>query len=215
MYDSFIGKANCSKCNKVHEFEEQTKDYDCTLSTFMLGDYIDKANTRYQYVFDWYCDNCKEDFKIHMFIHNGQVIKIVNNIEESKMTIDDLVNIEDEFQRKLDYKKCCELGVGYNIKKYNVMNTDTWSDIPKNIGDKIFALNKEWEIISVGKEVLVTSKDSRLYVLHDILYKDNFVYDVKSIKGNLNRILRITEDYIRGFGVYDYIMQHGCKRVNI
>lgn len=181
----------------------------------MLGDYIDKANTRYQYNFEWYCDDCKEDFKIHIFIHNGQVIKIVNNIEESKMTIDDLVNIEDEFQRKLDYKKCCELGVGYNIKKYNVMNTDIWSDIPKNVGDKIFALNQEWEIISIGKEILITPKDSRLYVLHDIWYKDNFVYEVKSIDENMNRIIRITEDYIRVFEVGNYEVQHGCERVEL
>ena len=45
MFDTFIGEVVCPYCGEIHEFEEQTKSYDCTLDNFLIGDYVDKGNT--------------------------------------------------------------------------------------------------------------------------------------------------------------------------
>ena len=41
---TFEGNINCPKCDFAFKFYEQTKNFECLLQTFKLGDYIDKGS---------------------------------------------------------------------------------------------------------------------------------------------------------------------------
>ena len=91
MYDTFEGKINCPICKKDFIFSEQTKNYECFLQTFKLGDYIDKGNRNYFYSFTYECPICKQDIKIYIGIRRGQIIGFFTDI--TNLNILDMDNI--------------------------------------------------------------------------------------------------------------------------
>ena len=59
-FDTFVGKVRCPHCKEDAHFYEQTKNYDCLMQDFKVGDYIDKGNANYFYKFEYTCQHCKK-----------------------------------------------------------------------------------------------------------------------------------------------------------
>lgn len=233
MFDTFYGKVKCPMCGEYHDFEEQIKDYECILNDFKLGDYIDRADKTYNYDFEAYCYKNKKSFNAHIIIYKGQIVKFVNDTEFKDINFDKLNNIEEHLGWKLEYQEQCKQAIGYSNKslcfgilkhKYEDIN---WEEHPKKIGDHLFALNNNWLVTNVYKEVRNKDKDNnyKCTALHDMWYKDNFIYRITNKMGN--RIARVTKDNIQL--MYDtepkedydsnnpnnFYLQYGCDLIKI
>lgn len=220
MFDTFYGKIKCPHCGEEHDFEEQTKSYECMMDTFMLGDYIDRGNTTYIYDFETFCEKDSKAFKGNIIVVKGQIVKFANDEELNKIDVNKLDNIEEGLGRKLEYIENCKKGIGTAKEKLNM------SEHPKKVGDTIKALNTDWTIQEVYKEILTTDESEREYSMYKLWYTDGFVYKVKSHLGD--RIIRITRERlgIKHVGInvyydtenyeeftepYNFHIQYGCE----
>jgi len=175
LFDTFYGEIKCPYCNETHEFEEQTKSYDCTMSSLLLGDYIDKGNSNYIYDFNSYCENTNQKFRIGIAIRNGQIVKYLVEDEIESTDIMNLENIEDGIGKKLQYEKVCREANGYPKEELS------YELNPLINGYKFIAFDVEWEVI-------------KLYRQHEtFLFKDiEYFYEIKSKEHGL-RIMRLTK----------------------
>lgn len=164
LYDTFVGEIICPICNKMHTFEEQTKNYECMMETFMLGDYIDKGNRNYVYVFDWYCKKTSQPFKVGIAIRKGQIVKFLINDEIKNSDIENLDNVEKGLGKRLQYEKDCKEASGFPEE------TLSYDLNPLPEGYKFTAFNVEWEIIRLYR----TKKD--FILKEDVMY----FYEIKS-----------------------------------
>lgn len=232
MFDTFHGKIRCPQCGELHDFEEQTKSYNCVMEDFKIGDYIDKANENYIYPFDAYCYKYKTSFTGSIIVVRGQIIKFVNTFElEQIKDINVLKNIEEGLGWRLDYEERCKQGVGYNndTKAFGYVRYEyeqsNWQEHPKRAGDRLFALNNDWLITEVYKEILTNDKSNNCNYLYEGWYRDNYVYKVTDKLGD--RMARVTETYIELYydnglknnwdneNPHDYFIQYGCELINI
>lgn len=142
MYDTFYGEIKCPICGKTHKIEEQTKSYDCALDEFLLGDYIDKGNANYIYPIDCFCET-KEDhpmFHVGAIIRKGQLVKYVTGKELENADARDYDNIEDGYQRIIDYERDCAEAEGMPHEDFDFSKT------PLVNGYKFIAFNVEWVV---------------------------------------------------------------------
>jgi len=175
LFDTFYGEIKCPYCNETHEFEEQTKSYDCTMSSLLLGDYIDKGNSNYIYDFNSYCENTNQKFRIGIAIRNGQIVKYLVEDEIESTDIMNLENIEDGIGKKLQYEKVCREANGYPKEELS------YELNPLVNSYKFIAFGVEWEVV-------------RLYRQHEtFLFKDiEYFYEIISKEHGL-RIMRLTK----------------------
>ena len=175
MFDTFYGEVKCPYCNEIHEFKEQTKSYDCSMSSLLLGDYIDKGNSNYIYDFNSYCENTNQKFRIGIAIRRGQIVKYLVEDEIESTDIMNLENIEDGIGKKLQYEKVCREANGYPKEELS------YELNPLINGYKFIAFDVEWEVI-------------KLYRQHEtFLFKDiEYFYEIKSKEHGL-RIMRLTK----------------------
>ena len=175
MFDTFYGEVKCPYCNEFHEFEEQTKSYDCSMSSLLLGDYIDKGNANYIYDFNSYCEKTNQKFRIGIAIRRGQIVKYLVEDEIESTDIMNLENIEDGIGKRLQYEKVCREANGYPKEELN------YELNPLVNGYKFIAFGVEWEVI-------------KLYRQHEtFLFKDiEYFYEIKSKEHGL-RIMRLTK----------------------
>jgi len=175
MFDTFYGEVKCPYCNEIHEFKEQTKSYDCSMSSLLLGDYIDKGNSNYIYDFNSYCENTNQKFRIGIAIRRGQIVKYLVEDEIESENIMDLENIEDGIGKRLRYEKVCREANGYPKEELS------YELNPLVDGYKFIAFGVEWEVI-------------KLYRQHEtFLFKDiEYFYEIKSKEHGL-RIMRLTK----------------------
>jgi len=233
MFDTFYGKIKCPICGEYHQFEEQTKDYDCVLADLELGDYIDKGNSTYIYKFQSYCEKEYKEtkwFNGNIIIVKGQIVKFVNDDELKNIDTNKLKNIEDGLGRKLEYQERCKIGVGYNnessIFGCTFENEKTnWNEHPKQIGDRLFALNNDWLITGTYKENLLEKKSDKCLGFYKIWFRENYVYKITNKLGD--RIARVSKDCIELFydngyktewdsdNPNDYFIQSGCELIEI
>lgn len=229
MFDTFYGKIRCPYCGELHDFEEQTKSYECVMENFKLGDYIDRGNQTYIYPFEAVCYKYKKLFKANIFIVKGQIVKFANEEFESKdININKLKNIEEGLGWKLDYQERCKQGIGYNndFRAFGFIRHEyektNWKEHPKKIGNRLFALNNDWLITGVYKEIFnEDNKNSFMYELNRHQFDESYIYQVTNKLGN--RIARVAKKYIQL--MYDnglktkwdsdnpkaYFIQDGCK----
>ncbi len=141
MFDTFWGEYRCPDCGNIVGFEEQTKDYGCLLEDFYLGDYVDRGNRNYFYEFESYCPKCHAPHEISLAIRRGQYVGIFFKNEADEINILELENIEDGYQRRIDYEKMCseKLGSESSLEKLE----------KKHVGDIINALKTDWKIEEV------------------------------------------------------------------
>lgn len=216
MYDTFKGDIDCIHCKKEFNFEEQTKDYECILEDLELGDYIDKANKNYFYLFDYICPHCNKKQTIVIAIKKGQIVGYFHYENISQISLDSIENIEENYAKNLRYKKMCENKIGIDKKSFDYKTI--------NKKDTIYALNNKWIIDKVYKEVPISNNE--LFV--SFLYKDNFICE--AFCGDCKRIIVLRdncfievkeynfsqkekwskEDYLSRF-----IIQHGCKLIEL
>lgn len=169
MYDSFWGKYICPRCKKQVDFEEQTKDYGRDLNDFMLGDYIDKANKDYFYNFTYECPHCNKETDLSIGVRKGQYVGVYFASDTEKMDPKELENIEEGYQRKREYEEMCSRKLGYE-------ETEEWAEklIALKVGDRLFALQTEWEVLEVYLEELKPEIEEKEFMR--ILYHPTVVY---------------------------------------
>jgi len=145
MFDTFWGEYRCISCATVNTFEEQTRNYDCMLYDFFLGDYLDKGNANYYYEFEVVCPDCHNKQTLCIAIRRGQYVGVYHKEDADKTNILDLDNIEDGYQRRLDRERDCREKVGFECEsltsEYEV----------KHVGEYICALENEWRVCGVYK----------------------------------------------------------------
>ena len=226
MFDTIYGQVKCPHCNKMSKFESQIKEYECMLSNYTIGDYIEKGNVTSAGLIekDWYCTSCKKPFDVSIVFVRGQIIKFINNDELKEINVNNLENIEEGLGHRLEYEELCRQGIGYAKELLNL------AEHPKNIGSRIKVLNQEWLITDVYKENLITDEHSRVYSLHELWFEDGFVYKVTNKLGD--RIIRASEQRVfkGGYGVFydkgdykeydhenphNFIIQFGCELVKL
>lgn len=180
-FDTFIGSVKCPHCNDDIHFEKQTKNYDCFLSDFKVGDYIDKGNTNYFYSFKYPCQQCKKDIEIHAAIRNGQLINFFTDIEN--LDIFSLENIEEGYQRNIEYNMMCFSGYGFDTSLYK-------KDKFYHVGDTITTLKRDWVVEKVFEE-RVNQNEENEGVLRfcNLMFRNNRCYLVHDEKGNKRLII--------------------------
>lgn len=186
MFDTFYGSINCIECKEEFIFEEQTKNYDCRLNEFLLGDYIDKKNESYFYLFSTICPHCKKTQRWAIAIKEGQIIGYYPEDKVNIEVLNSSDNIEEGYFRNIQYKKMCEemLGTDKNksiIKKYN-------------FGETIIALETQWVIDDIYKEVLKKSENEKLNRFYELSFKDNYILKVHNLNDSSIRRLIILRD---------------------
>ncbi|MBE5872527.1 MAG: hypothetical protein E7294_14985 [Lachnospiraceae bacterium] len=222
MFDTFWGEYKCPACGNIVKFEEQTKDYDCVLEDFYLGDYMDRGNRNYFYEFESYCSKCHTAHDISLAIRRGQYAGIYFKYEADEINIMDLDNIEDGYQRNRDFDKMSEEKIGHETIRRDTLEQ-------KHAGEYLDALRTQWKIEEVYKEEQneLAGKRSTLF------YRDNFIYRVSD--GSVRRIIAVykhiffpilnvfvREDDLEQKDTWSddernsrYILQHGCKLVRV
>ena len=145
MFDTFWGEYKCPACGNIVKFEEQTKDYECILEDFYLGDYMDRGNRNYFYEFESWCANCHTPHMISLAIRRGQYVGIYFKDDADKMDIMDLENIEDGYWRNREYDRMC-------LEKLGSETTQDASVREKHVGDYINLLRTRWKIEEVWEE---------------------------------------------------------------
>ncbi len=138
LFDTFYGTYTCHECGKAVDFEEQSKDYDCCLMDFKLGDLVDQDDVSYFFGFQYECPFCKAQTDLSIGIKNGQYVGVYYAEDAQKMNVDDLVNIEEGYQRKRDYEEMCRKRLG--SEDFGYVTSDVVALKP---GEKIRALGTE------------------------------------------------------------------------
>lgn len=174
MYDTFVGKTKCPKCNEDVYISEQTKQYDCTLADIKVGDYIDKGNANYFYPCECICKHCGTRFGVYAGIRRGQLIGYYTNI--SGLNINEMDNIEDGYTRKREYEEMCKNGYGPEPGKV------IYTKEPYKIGDIIHILNRDWTIKKIYKQEL--DKEDKSYQVNSLFFYNNWCYSVVDKDGN-------------------------------
>ena len=146
VFDTFWGEYKCPTCGNIVRFEEQTKDYYCVLEDFYLGDFMDRGNRNYFYEFESYCPKCHTANDISLAIRRGQFVGIFFKYEADEINILDLDNIEDGYQRRIDYEKMCADKIGKECLSIKL-------DV-KHVGDFIEALRTRWKVEEVYAEII-------------------------------------------------------------
>lgn len=191
-FDTFVGSVECSHCKEKTRFYEQTKNYDCLLQDFKVGDYIDKGNTNYFYKFEYPCEYCKKNITIYAAIRRGQLIGYYTDV--SNIEINSMENIEENFQRNLEYKAMCE--VGYGIDECIYEENKTFA-----VGDTIHILGRDWIVETVFKERVKQNIDNeRLLSLYKMRFRENRCYKVHDNNDNKRMIIirKYEPTYITG-----------------
>lgn len=191
-FDEFVGSVECPHCKQLMDFYEQTKNYDCVMQDFKVGDYIDKGNVNYFYDFEYPCPYCKESVTVYAAIRRGQLIGYYTDI--SKLDIHRMKNIEENYQRNIEFKMMCE--TGYGLDKYLYENDKYF-----NIGDMIHILDRDWIVESVFEErVKKDIENERLLNFYNCMFKKNKCYLVHD-NNNERRMIIIRENsptYVTG-----------------
>ncbi len=187
MYDTFLGKYTCLHCGNEVEFQEQTKAYEQCLEEFKLGDYIDRGNRSYFYDFTYECPLCHAETDLSIGIRRGQYVGVFLAQDARIMDPEELVNIEDGYQRHREYEKMCEIKLG-TVGADKDAN-ELVALVP---GETLDVLETTWTIIETFYE-----KNEDLNGWHS-LYHPSVVYRVHS--GDLYRIIAVrinpfTRDY--------------------
>ena len=222
MFDEIYGEVKCPHCKKIIGFETQTKEYECMMDRYTIGDYMEKGNVTSASLIekDWYCTDCKNPFDVSIVFVRGQIIKFINNNEFKDINVNKLDNIEEGLGHRLEYEELCRQGVGY------AKETVDLEEHPKNVGSRIKVLNQDWLITEIYKENLVTDKGSRVYSLHKLWFENGFVYKVTNKLGD--RFIRVAEQigFKGGYSVFydegnykeydhrsphNFIIQFGCE----
>ena len=191
-FDTFVGNVECPHCKEDTRFWEQTKSYDCLLQDFKVGDYIDKGNANYFYKFECSCEYCKENITVYAAIRRGQLIGYYTDV--SNLDINSMKNIEDNYQRNLEYKAMCEVGYGTDKCMYEENKTF-------DVGDTIHILGREWTVEGVFKErVKQNINNKRLLDFYNFTFKENQCYKVHDINGNKRMIItrKYAPTYVTG-----------------
>ena len=186
MVDTFYGTYKCPECGKEVMFEEQTKDFECGLMEYKLGDYVDKANINGFYDFKYECPYCKEETNLSIGIKTGQYVGVYYTSVARKMCIEDLKSIEEGYQRKREYEEKCRNMLGDE----NLGRIDS-DIIDLKTGETINALGTDWEVLEAYKEEYAdVPKSQREEALKRFFYFPSFVYRVKA--GDIYRIIRLS-----------------------
>lgn len=222
MYDTFVGTIKCQHCGHETEIYEQTKNYECMLQVFKVGDYIDKGNRNYFYEFEQVCPDCKETFNVYAAIRRGQLLGYYTDISE--LDILKLDNIEDGYQRRIEYENMCRNALGIETKK-------TYTEEPIPIGREINVLNDSWVVDEIYQEVMEDIENERLKSFIKWIYKKNYIYVCHNKQGvkrivvsrdepytslkeydfnNIEVSLKTEEDFLK-----KYTIQTGCKLVKM
>lgn len=176
MFDTFYGTYTCPKCGKSVDFEEQSKDYDCCLSDFKLGDLVDnEQKASHFYDFQYECPFCKAQTNLSIGIKNGQYVGVYYAEDAHKMSVDELANIEEGYQRKRDYEEMCRKKLG--SEELGRVTSDVIALKP---GETIRALETDWEVLEAYKEENAKHiKSEREYFWRSFFERPTFVYKVK------------------------------------
>ena len=70
-FDTFVGNIECPYCKEKIRFYEQSKNFECLMQDFKVGDYIDRGNANYFYKFKYQCSYCKKEITIYAAIRRG------------------------------------------------------------------------------------------------------------------------------------------------
>ena len=218
MFDTFLGTTQCPNCGSEVKLYEQTKNYECLMQDFKVGDYIDKGNLNYFYEFEQVCPECEETFTVYAAIRRGQLIGYYTNI--SGINILDFENIEDGYQRRIEYEEMCKNAIGVEAKR-------TYTKEPIPAGEVVNVLNDDWIIDEVYQEVLKEQENERLKSFLKWLYKNNYIYVCHNREGLKRIIVSRDEPYTSlkeyGFEAIEsnikkeedflkkYTIQSGCK----
>lgn len=178
MYDTFWGTYTCLHCGKEVNFEEQTKDFYNCLLDFKLGDYIDRGNRNYFYNFTYECPECNGETELSIGIRNGQYVGVFLAENAKAMDPEELENIEDGLQRRLEYDKKCEEKFGYE-------EADGIYDelIALKPGDTIEVLRTTWRVLEAYFEKITEDKLT-------FLHHPTMVYRVEA--DGVNRVITAT-----------------------
>lgn len=179
-FDTFVGRIECPHCKEQTRFDEQTKNYDCLMQDFKIGDYIDKGNANYFYEFEYPCEHCKEDVTIFAGIRRGQLIGYYTDI--TNLDINSIDNIEENYQRNIEHKQMCEAGYGFDKCLYE-------EDKYFQAGDTINILEKDWIVEDIFEERVREHHNERLFNFYNCLFKENKVYRVHDENGNKRLIV--------------------------
>ena len=191
-FDTFVGTVECPHCKEKTQFDEQTKNYECLLQDFKIGDYIDKGNANYFYEFEYPCEHCKENITIYATIRRGQLIGYYTDV--SNLDINSMENIEEGYQRNIEYKMMCDSG--YGIDKCIYEENKVF-----DIGDTIQILDREWTVEGVFKERVKQNIDNEgLLGFYNCIFKENQCYKVHDNNGNKRMIItrKYAPTYITG-----------------
>lgn len=227
MFDTFYGKVKCPYCGEYHDFEEQTKAYTNMCESYKLGNYIEDKDKTYKYPFEVMCDKYKEKFKANIIVYNGQIVNFLNDYDSKFLDMSTLQHIDENLGYKLEYQERCKVSIGYvnecgachSIRYAN--EPINWNEHPKDIGDTMFVLGKNWMINRIYAEKLIpTEKDNTVFELYKWWYAQSYVYKVHGELGN--RIIRVTKNnaslwYDKGdynsldiYNINNFYIQHEC-----
>lgn len=180
MFDTFWGEYICSQCGRKICFEEQIKNFACKLDDFKLGDYVDKANRNYFYNFTYECPHCHGETDLSIGIRRGQYVGVYLAKDAENMNPEDLDNIEENLQRKLDYQRKCELAYGDEDAEKNASEL-----VALKVGDTLEVLKTRWKILAVYFEKPKKNEKE----LITVLYRPTVVYRAVSEKEGLYRVI--------------------------
>lgn len=184
-FDTFVGNVECPHCKEDTHFLKQTKNYDRLLQYFKVGDYIDKGNANYFYEFEYPCEHCKKNITVYAAIRRGQLIGYYTDV--SNLNINSMENIEDNYQRNLEYKAMCK--VGYGTDKCIYEENKSFA-----VGDTIHILGRDWIVETVFEERVKQNIDNELLLnFYNFRFSNNRCYKVHDSNGNKRMI--ITREY--------------------
>jgi len=172
MYDTFYGEIKCPICGKLHKIDEQTKSYECMLNEFLLGDYIDKGNANYIYSIDGYCNH--KWFSIGAVIRKGQLVKYITGNELQDADSRDYDNIEDGYQRRINYETACIEAEGTP----NESDEFDYNTIPLNNGYRFTAFSVEWEVIELFRKTANSLYDVKYFYIIQSKEHDERILEV-------------------------------------
>ena len=184
-FDTFVGNVECPHCKEDTRFLKQTKNYDRLLQDFKVGDYIDKGNANYFYEFEYPCEYCKKNITIYAAIRRGQLVGYYTDV--SNLNINSMENIEENYQRNLEYKAMCK--VGYGTDKCIYEENKSFA-----VGDIIHILGRDWIVETVFEERVKQNIDNELLLdFYNFRFSNNRCYKVHDSNGNKRMI--ITREY--------------------
>ena len=191
-FDTFVGNVECPHCKEDTRFWEQTKNYDCLLQDFKVGDYIDKGNANYFYKFEYTCEHCKKNIIVYAAIRRGQLIGYYTGV--SNLNINSMGNIEENYQRNLEYKAMCKAGYGTDKCIYEENKSF-------DVGDTIHILGRDWMVETVFEErVNQNIGNEQLLNFYNIRFRENRCYKVHDNNNNKRMIIirKFEPTYVTG-----------------